>query len=263
MDVSLLQEWLNQIAQNLPVLAISVVFIGTIFGIAYKVISTQNKMIVDYIKQAEERQVEEKNTREEFRKDVYSQLNKTLDIYQDVQVAIPLIKSFMERYPKMESVINALNQNKHSYYDFLESIISRAKYSFKANFKNGSHEDEAMETIEKSYEHIMRTITEEDDLLQKPYHVCFANLMKEQITLLTEQLLKMDDSSIKLKTIEGFFSNFRNLLYHFRIYLNDKYLKMSPEKVKEDLQRHFEGLELHGKNEQVKEISETEEIFGF
>jgi len=264
MEVSLLQEWLSQIAQNLPILAISVLFIGTIFGIAYKVISTQNKMIVDYINQAEERQEQEKTNREEFRRDVYTQLEKTLNIYQDVQLALPAIKSFMDKYPKMESIINFLNQNKHSYYDFLESIISRAKYAFKTNFKNGSEEEKADVVIDKSFEHVMRTLSEEEDLLNKEYHMAFAEFCKCECVKLKNELIKIEDVSIKMSIIESFFSNLRNILYHFRISIN-KYLKMETSEVREELKKMFEGFYVNEdkSNEETKELNNSQDIFGF
>lgn len=265
MDLSLVNEWLDQVVTNLPVLIVSILFIGSIFAIAYKIISTQNKMVVEYIKQAEQRQEEEKQNREEFRKDVYSQLSKTLDIYQDVQIAIPLIKSFMDRYPKIENVITVLNQNKHSYYDFLESIISRAKYAFKSNFKNGSHEEVADKVIDKSHQQILSTISNEDDLLHKPYHVIFADLMKEELSRLTKELLRMDEAAMKLDLIDSFFGHLRDLVYNFRIHLNDTYLKMKPEEVKQELRKFLDGKQVRYKEEEkgFEEVDETEQIFGF
>ena len=76
MDIILIKEWLNQISENLPVLIVSSLFLGSIFVVGYKIISAQNKMIVDYIKQTEKRQEEEKEYREEFRKDVRNSYTK-------------------------------------------------------------------------------------------------------------------------------------------------------------------------------------------
>jgi len=273
MDITLIKEWLNQISENLPVLIVSSLFLGSIFVVGYKIISAQNKMIVDYIKQTEKRQEEEKEYREEFRKDVYKQLDKTLDIYQDVKSALPAIESFTNKYPKIESVINSLEQNKHSYYDFMESIISRSKYSFKANYKNGSEINTSRKIIQKSYEHILKTISEEEDLFHKEYHMAFADFMVEEMNVLTDQLQKLSDTSIRLSVIESFFTNMRNILYHFRIALKDKYSKMKQENVKKELKEKFEGFELNkledklkkisDRTKNLKEIKETENIFGF
>lgn len=258
MDVGILQEWLNQIVNNIPILVISVVFIGGIFVIAFKIISVQNKMIINYIDQSDIRQNQEKENREEFRKEIYAQLDKTLDIYQDVKISLPLIKSFSERYPKIEGVLNFLNQNKHSYYDFLESIFSRAKYSFKTNFKNGSHEEKADTIVNKSYEHILRTIGEEDDLINKEYHMAFANVFRKELLMLTSVLVRIDDIPVKFKMIDAYFNNLRNLLYHFRIYLGDKYLKMKPDQVEIELSESFRNIEINVE----EKISPNEEIKG-
>lgn len=262
MDVSLLELWMSQIIDNIPILIISTIFLGSIFVIAYKIISAQNKMIVDYIKQAEQRQEQEVKDREKFREDVYQQIGKTLDIYEDVKNALPAIKSFTEKYPKIEGVINSLEQNKHSYYDFLESIISRAKYSFKANYKNGSERSTSEIIIDKSYEHVLQTITAEEDLFHKEYHVAFADFCMYESRLLADELDKLSDVSIKLSVIESFFTNLRNILYHFRINLGDTYLKLKPKEVIEELKERFEGfkVKVDGKN---KEVKETKGIFGF
>lgn len=263
MDLTLLETWLHQIGQNLPLLLISVSFLGTIFGISYKVISTQHKLIVEFIKQAERRQEEEKQEREAFRADISEQIGKTLMVFQEVSVSLPLIKDFIDKYPKIERVVSVLNQNRHSYYDFVETIISRMKYSFKMNFKNGSHEDKALAVINNSSKHIMRTISKEDDLLHKEYHAAFAEVLREETLLLTKELLKMDDPSIKLKTVEIFFMNMNNLLYFFRINLQGKYLKITPEETKNDLSKHFEGLDKNVLGSTVKELDEASRIFGF
>jgi hypothetical protein len=277
-EIANIDFW-DQLVQNLPFTIIVLAFMISIALIVFRYANTLNKAFKNIVEENKDRIAADKKERLEFQERFNIQMKEMIEFYQSTNRLQPMLEKFMEKFPKVESMFQILNQDDKQYYELLEVILSRLKYSFKINFRNGSSVEKAKESIKKAHEHIIEEIAKEENLINKEYHVLFADFLKEKIEKLIVILSKLkvdesdneffhDSSTFKAMSVDTYFRNLKITLNFMRIKLSD-FIAEGKSSMKKSLEDYFDALDSKDDDKMIDRVIKSiddateKDVFGF